>query len=338
MSSNSASAPADIRKRRVNPLTLIVNRLGVYVIVLFLALVGIILAPDKFLTGRNLMAVVQAVSLLGITSVGISFVVYSANFSDMSVPMTIAFSGMISVTLIGLGFWPSLFLGLLAGTVLGVVNGLVIGKLRAHPVIWTMAFNFVVSGVVRWLYGGNQIYPDVIAGDTPAVEAFFALSRSGFLGVPIMVLVMAAMFVIGQYVLTRTAFGNQLKVVGSNYESARLSGINIVKVIVAVYLINAFCASITGVFLASISKTGAYYNGEGYDFRAVTAVLLGGMTLSGGKGDLIGTLGGVLTMGILTNIMNLAGVSTFQQYLVLGVMFLVIVWINTTSDRKLGRS
>jgi ribose/xylose/arabinose/galactoside ABC-type transport system permease subunit len=338
MSMHSAAAPKDVRKRSMSRGTVIVNRLGVYVIVLLLAVLGIILAPGKFLTTRNLMAVVQAVSLLGITSVGMSFVVFSANFSDMTVPMTIAFSGMISVTLIGLGFWPSLLIGTLAGTVLGVVNGLVIGKLRAHPVIWTMAFNFVISGIVRWLYGGNQIYPDVIAGDTPAVEAFFALSRSGFLGIPFMVLVMVAMFLIGQYVLTRTAFGNQLKVVGSNYEAARLSGINIVKVIVIVFLISSFCASITGLFLASISKTGAYYNGEGYDFRAMTAVLLGGMTLMGGKGDLIGTFGGVLTMGLLSNIMNLVGVSTFEQYLVLGVMFLVIVWINTTSDRKLGRS
>ncbi len=338
MSINSGAMPADGRRRSVNRLTLVVNRLGVYVIVLLLALLGILLAPGKFLTARNLMAVVQAVSLLGITSVGMSFVVFSANFSDMSAPMTIAFSGMISVTCIGLGFWPSLILGTIAGTLLGIVNGLVIGKLRAHPVIWSMAFNFVISGIVRWLYGGNQIYPDVIAGDSPAVEAFFALSRSDIFGIPVMVVVMAAMFILGQWVLTRTAFGNQLKVVGSNYEAARLSGINIVKVIVIVFLISSFCASVTGLFLASISKTGAYYNGEGYDFRAMTAVLLGGMTLAGGKGDLVGTFGGVLTMGLLSNIMNLVGVSTFQQYLVLGVMFLVIVWINTTSDRKLGRS
>ena len=338
MSMNSASVPQDVRKRSVSRLTVVVNRLGVYVIVLVLVVLGILLAPGKFLTQNNLMSVLQAVSLLGITCVGMSFVVFSANFSDMSVPMTIAFSGMISVTCIGMGFWPSLILGTLAGTVLGIVNGFVIGKLRAHPVIWTMAFNFVISGVVRWLYGGNQIYPDMIAGDTPAVAAFFALSRSSFLGVPIMVLGMIAMFIIGQWVLTRTAFGNQLKVVGSNYEAARLSGINIVKVIIIVFLISSFCASITGLFLASISKTGAYYNGEGYDFKAMTAVLLGGMTLAGGKGDLIGTFGGVLTMGLLSNIMNLVGVSTFEQFLVLGVMFLVIVWINTTSDRKLGRS
>ena len=338
MSNTPAQPNVDLRKQEVNKFLLLVNRLGVYVIVAFLIVLGMIVAPGKFMTLGNWRAVIQAVSLLGITAIGISFVVFSANFNDMSAPMTIAFSGMITVTCIGMGFWPAVLLGLLAGTCLGVVNGFVIGKLHAHPIIWTMAFNFVVSGIVRWIYGGNQIYPDVIAGDTPAVEMFFAISRTDFLGIPIMVWVMVLMFIIAQWVLTHTVFGNQLKVVGSNYEAARLSGINVVGVIIVVYLITAFCASVTGVFLASISKTGAYYNGEGYDFRACTAVLLGGMTLSGGKGDLIGTFGGVLTMGLLSNIMNLVGVSTFQQYLVLGAMFLVIVFINTMSDRKLGRS
>ena len=338
MQNNTVVPAKDARKQEVNKFLLLINRMGVYLIVLILVIIGVIVAPGKFMTIGNWRAVIQAVSLLGITAVGISFVVFSANFNDMSAPMTIAFSGMISVTCIGLGFWPAIIIGLIAGTCLGVVNGFVIGKLHAHPIIWSMAFNFVVSGIVRWIYGGNQIYPDVIAGDTPAVQMFFAISRSDIFGIPIMVIVMALMFIIGQWVLTRTVFGNQLKIVGSNYEAARLSGINIVRVITIVYLITAFCASVTGVFLASISKTGAYYNGEGYDFRACTAVLLGGMTLSGGKGDLIGTFGGVLTMGLLSNIMNLIGVSTFQQYLVLGAMFLVIVYINTMSDRKLGRN
>lgn len=83
---------------------------------------------------------------------------------------------------------------------------------------------------------------------------------------------------------------------------------------------------------------GAYYNGEGYDFECVTAVLLGGMTLAGGKGSMIGVFGGVLTVGLLTNVMNLLGISTFNQYLVQGLVFLLIVWINTNSARKLGKS
>lgn len=329
---------ADARKRDLGGFMVFVNRMGVYIIVALLIVIGILVAPGKFLTLSNIRSVIQSVSLLGITATGLSFVVFSANFNDMSVPMTIAFSGMIAVSAIKLGFLPSMLLGLLAGTSLGLVNGIVIGKLRAHPVIWSMAFNFVMSGIVRWIYGGSQIYPDVIAGDTPAVGMFNALSRTNVLGVPIMVIVMLILFIIAQFVITRTRFGNQLKVVGSNYEAARLSGINVVGVIIAVYLINAFCASVTGIFFASVSKMGAYYNGEGYDFRGVTAVLLGGMTLAGGKGDLIGTFGGVLTIGLLTNVMNLVGVSTFEQYLVLGVSFLIIVWLSTTSNRKLGRN
>ena len=113
-----------------------------------------------------------------------------------------------------------------------------------------------------------------------------------------------------------TTFGNQLKIIGSNYQAGRLSGIHCARVIFLAYLINAFCASICGIFLASLSRVGAYYNGEGYDFECVTAVLLGGMTLA----------------------MNLLGISTFNQYLVQGLVFLLIVWINTNSARKLGKS
>jgi ribose/xylose/arabinose/galactoside ABC-type transport system permease subunit len=118
---------------------------------------------------------------------------------------------------------------------------------------------------------------------------------------------------------------------------ARLSGINVVRSIILVYVINAVCCGIAGIFLASIAKTGAYYNGDGYDFRAVTSVLLGGMTLAGGRGTMYGVFGGVVTIGMLSNIMNLIGISTFNQWLVQGIVFLFIVWLNTNSSRKLGR-
>jgi ribose/xylose/arabinose/galactoside ABC-type transport system permease subunit len=201
-----------------------------------------------------------------------------------------------------------------------------------------MAFNFVMSGIVRWIWSGTQIYPDRIASNNPqAVETFNAISRSSFMGIPIMVIVMFIMFIIGPFLLTGTKFGNQLKVVGSNYEVARLSGINVEVSIIWVYVINAVCASVAGIFLASVAKTGAYYTGDGYDFRAVTSVLLGGMTLAGGRGHMIGVFGGVITIGMLSNIMNLIGIPTFNQWLVQGIVFLFIVWLNTNSSRKLGR-
>ena len=332
------TASRDFRRIKQNPFIVFINQVGIYAVIAVLLVVGGIVAPGKYFTAGNIRATVQAIALLGMVSVGMAFVTYSSNYADMSAPMTIAFSGMISVATLGLGFWPSAFLGIVAGGALGVINGFMVGKFRAHPIIWTMAFNFVMSGIVRWIWSGTQIYPDMIAkNNMAAVEIFNAISRSSFLGVPVMVIVMALMFITGAFILMGTKFGNQLKVVGSNYEVARLSGINVVRSIILVYVINAVCCSIAGIFLASVAKTGAYYNGDGYDFRAVTSVLLGGMTLAGGRGNMVGVFGGVITIGMLSNIMNLIGIGTFNQWLIQGIVFLFIVWLNTNSSRRLGR-
>ena len=339
----NGAVKTDTRSQEMNQFMVWVNRLGIYVVVAMLLIAGYAVAPQKFFTFDNLNSVLQAVSLTGICAVGLAFIVYSANFNDMSLPMTIAFSGMVSVQLLQFSFALSLIGGIAAGLLMGVVNGFVIGKLRAHPIIWSMAFNFVMSGIVRWAWAGNQIYPDVITENEETANKFYALARTYFgedwgLQIPLMVVVMIVLFIVGHFILTNTTFGNQLKIIGSNYEVGRLSGINCARVVFTAYMINAFCASICGIFLASLSKVGAYYNGEGYDFECVTAVLLGGMTLAGGKGSMIGVFGGVLTVGLLTNVMTLLGVPTFNQYLVQGLVFLLIVWINTNSARKLGKS
>lgn len=329
----------DKRSTKHNAYTLILNRIGIYAVIILLVIIGAIVAPGTFLTVDNFGSIVQAVALLGMSAVGISFVVYSSNFNDMSAPMTISFSGMIAVATLGLGFWPAVILGVLAGMSMGIVNGFLIGKFRAHPIIWTLAFNFVMSGLVRWAWSGRQIYPTDTAANNPrAAELFISISRSDILGVPIMVVVMILMFIVGQFILTRTKFGNELKIVGSNYQAAKLSGINVTRSTITVYLIAAFCAAICGIFLSSMAQTGAFFLGDGYDFRGVTAVLLGGMTLAGGKGNLIGVFGGVISLGMLTNIMNLIGVPTFNQWFVQGLVFLFIVWLNSFSDRKLGKS
>ena len=329
---------SDSRLIKQNTFIVLVNRVGIYVVIALLLAAGAIVAPGKYFTAANIRATIQAISLLGMVTVGMAFVTYSANYADMSAPMIIAFSGMISVATVWLGFWPALICGIAAGSALGLVSGIMVGKFRAHPIIWTMAFNFVMSGIVRWIWSGTQIYPDVVAkNNLRAVEMFYAISRTSLLGIPISVIVMFVLFIIGHVLLTYTRFGNQLKVTGSNYAVAKLSGINVVRCIVLVYVFNAVCASIAGVFLASLSKTGAYYTGDGYDFRAVTSVLLGGMTLAGGTGSMTGVFGGVITIGMLSNIMNLIGVPTFNQWLVQGIVFLFIVWLNTNSARKLGR-
>ncbi len=340
----AAVAPKDTRRTDISKGSIFINRVGVYIIVAALLVLGLIIEQTKYISIDNIRSILQAVSLMGMASAGLAFVVYSANFNDMSLPMTMALSGMMAVQLIPYGIVASLVGGIGAGTLVGVANGLLIGKFRANPIIWTLAFNMVLSGIVRVAWGGSQIYPDVVAGDNLAAQAtaeqFNSLARTYFFGgsLPLMVVVMVVLFIFAWFMMTRTKFGNKLKMVGSNYEAARLSGINCARTILVAYIICSFCAAIAGIFYTAQTKIGAYSNGEGYDFSCLTAVLLGGMTLAGGKGNIVGVFGGVLVVGMLKNIMTLLGVPTFNQYLVQGIVFLIVVWVNTNSERKLGRA
>ncbi len=344
MSSQTENVKQDLRRMEISKGKVILNKLGIWVVVACLIVVGVIINPESFLSIGNIRSILSAVALIGISCAGLAFIVYSANFNDMSLPMTIALSGMMAIQMIPYGIVASLLVGVASGTCVGLVNGIMIGKYRANPIIWTLAFNLVLSGIVRVAWQGTQIYPDVM-GETSemgmqAAEIFNSLSRTYFFdgALPLMVVIMVVMFFIAHILMMRTKFGNKLKIVGSNYEVARMSGINCSKQIILAYVFCSLCAAITGILYASQTKTGAYANGEGYDFSCLTAVLLGGMMLSGGKGTIVGVFGGVLLVGILNNIMTLIGIPTFNQYLITGLVFLIVVWINTNSERKMGRA
>lgn len=314
----------------------ITSRFGVYGIIVILLIAGVFI-NENFFSINNFKNIIQAGAFLGILCAGMAFITYSGHFADMSAPITIALSGIIAVSCIKFGIVLALLAGISAGLLVGLVNGIVIGKFKANPIIWTLAMNFVVSGIIRWAYSNKQIYPDVESGGTVAGDIFTNISRTYFLGIPLSVYIMLAMLLIGQFILSKTRYGRQLKIIGSNMETAKLTGINVSRNIMIAYLLASFAAAIAGIFVTSFGKVGAYYNGEGYDFRAVTAIVIGGMTLNGGRGNMIGVLGGVLTIGLLSNIMTFIGIGTFEQQIVTGTIFILIVWINTNSLRKLGR-
>ena len=347
MTENNNTTPAakvDVRKTDIDKVTLIMNRAGILVVIIILAAIGFAINPGKYFSVDNIRSVFQAMSLTGMVCTGLAYIVYSANMNDMSIPMAIAMSGMVSVQLLPFGLVICLLGGLAAGVVIGLVNGILIGKFKANPIIWTLAFNMVLSGIARVAWAGTQIYPDVIVGDSEvgarAADTFTNLARTYFFGgsVSLMMIVMVVMFIISWFIMTQTKFGAQVKMVGSNYEAARLSGVNCAKVITICYVLCSVAASVCGIFYASMREIGAYENGTGYDFLCLTAVLLGGMTLAGGKGSIIGVFGGVLAVGMLNNVMSLIGISTFNQYLVQGVVFLFIVWLSSRSARKMGRA
>lgn len=328
---------AESCQRPLSRSALVASRLGVYLVVLALALAGT-LVSSRFLTGTNLLNVVDSVTLLGIVVTGVAFVTYSGHYADLSVPTTMAFAGVIAVELLHCGFGIALLAGLGVGLVIGLINAVVIGRWRANPIIWTLAMSYVTKGLMRWLWSNEQIYPEVKSGETGAGHLFVQLYRQELLGrITLPLLVLAALAIGAQFLLRRTTFGQQLKLVGSNLEAARLSGVRTARTVGMAFVLSALAAAVAGIFITSLAKVGAYYNGEGYDFDAVTAIVLGGMTLSGGRGDMVGALGGVLVIGLMGNLMTLAGIDTFSQRIIKGVVFIAAVGIGAVVLRRLGR-
>ena len=310
------------------------DRLGIYLVAIALVVVGA-LVSDEFLTPRNLLNVLNAVALLGMVASGMAFVTYSGNMADLSLPAVMAFSGIICVACLPLGLMPAVLLGLAAGVAIGAMNGVVVGRFNANPILWTLAVAFFMEGFMRFTWSNRQLYPDTEPGTAGA--AFIGIYRLGLGPVPLLVAVMLLMFLAGHLVMTRTRFGVETKLVGSARAAARTSGIRVPRVILLDFMVAALAASIGGIFLTSMNKLGVFYLGKGYDFRSVTAVVLGGVMLSGGRGRMAGVLGGVLVIGLLSNIMTFLGINTFRQNIVTGAIFIAVVGFQQLRLRRLGR-
>ena len=322
------------RTKGASRLAAIYDCVGIYLIGLILLAAGAFVS-EEFFTARNFMDILNAVALLGMAAAGMAFITYSGNMADLSIPSIMAFSGIITVAALPFGLLPALLLGVAAGMLIGAMNGFVVGRFNANPILWTLAVAFFMEGFMRFTWSNNQVYPDIEPGTSGA--AFIEIFRTSICGVPLIVVVMLGMFVAGHLVMTRTRFGIESKLTGSCRAAARTTGINVPRVVMTGFLAAAFCASIAGIFITSLNKLGVFYLGKGYDFKAVTAVVIGGMMLSGGRGNMLGVLGGVLVIGLLANIMTFMGINTFQQNIVTGAIFIAVVGLGQYRLRKRGK-
>ncbi|RKX73250.1 MAG: hypothetical protein DRP49_07805 [Spirochaetes bacterium] len=320
----------------------ILNVAGIYGIVvlfillgLFLQLLGVI---NNFMTTSNMLNIVDAVSMLGIVALGLAFVTYSGHFADLSIPTTMALTGIVAVQMLQFGFFAAIVSAFIVGTIIGLINAFAIGKLKVNPVIWTLALNYMTLGVIRVIWANKQIYPDMIASSERAVELFDNIYRLRFFNkIAFPMIMLIVLFFLFHFVMSKSKFGIQLKITGAAKKSAKYSGINVERMIGAAFVISALTATLGGLTITSLSRVGAWYNGAGYDFKAVTAIVIGGMTLAGGRGSIIGVLGGVLVIGLMNNLMTLLGVGTFSQDMIRGIIFIIDVGINAKSLRIMGR-
>lgn len=332
----------DLRAVGASTFGRIVHTFGIYFVALVLLIFGLLLQGvgiiNNFGSPQNFLNIIDAVALLGIVAVGMAFVTYSGHYADLSVPTTMALTGIVSIELLRIGFLPAILGALVVGIFVGAINALVVGKFRANPIIWTLAMSYVTLGVIRFIWVNKQIYPDMITDDIAAVALFDNIYRFrlfGVIGMPVILLIIVV--IAGQFLLSKTEYGAQLKLTGSARTAARFTGIRVERIIGIAFILSAIAATVGGLAVTSLSRVGAWYNGAGYDFKAVTAVVIGGMTLNGGRGNIIGVLGGTLVIGLMNNIMTLLGIGTFSQDMIRGAIFIIVVAINAKSLRSLGR-
>lgn len=335
-------AKQDLRSVTHSKIGKILNTAGIYGVALLFLILGVVLQSvgviNNFLTASNMLNIIDAVSMLGIVAVGMAFVTYSGHYADLSAPTTMALTGIVCVEMLKYGFWPAIIISFVVGFGIGIINAVAIGKFKANPIIWTLALNYVTLGIIRLVWVNKQIYPDMQASSQRASDMFDSIYRLRFFGkiaLPMVMLVILVIFF--HFVLSRSKFGIQLKMTGAARKAARFSGINVERIIGTAFIICALTATLGGLTVTSLSRVGAWYNGAGYDFRAVTAIVIGGVTLAGGRGSIIGVLGGVLIIGLMNNIMTLLGIGTFSQDMIRGAIFITVVGINAKSLRSLGR-
>ena len=282
---------------------------------------------DRFMTSSNILNILRQTSINSIIAAGMTFVIITGGI-DLSVGSTLALSGAVAAFLISTGTPPALALlaALLVGASIGFLNGIAITKGKLQPFIVTLATMTVFRGATMVFTDGKPIS----AGYEKGAEFLSTLGNGYVMGIPIPIIIMIVVFLIGYYVLTQTTFGRYVYSLGGNEEATKLSGVNTDRMKVIVYSISGFLAALAGIIITARLSSAQPTAGSGYELDAIAAVVLGGTSLAGGVGSILGTVTGALIIGVLNNALNLMNVSSYYQLLAKGVVILIAVLL----DRK----
>ncbi|WP_206615052.1 ABC transporter permease [Mesobaculum littorinae] len=287
------------------------------------------LTNDRFLSVANFTNIFQQVAVIAITAFGMTWVILLGEI-DLSVGSIIAVAGMVGAQIIGLGwgFAPALMLTLAAGAAMGLFNGVMTAKLLLPSFIVTVATMSIFRGLVSLPTGG-----------APAMNmdpTWIAIGANSFLGVPIIIWVVLVLFVVNHVALAHTTFGRKTYLTGGNREAALYSGINVDAMKIRIFMISGLMAAISGILLSSRLYSAQTNAGMSYELDAIAAAVLGGTSLSGGVGTMVGTLIGALIIGVLNNGMNMLSVPYFYQLIVKGLVILIAVYLDVRSKQRQG--
>lgn len=285
---------------------------------------------SNFLTFGNLLNVLTSASIVGIIALGMTFVVISGGWTDLSVPAVIAAGAIVLLSGQPLvGTVPALVLAILVGALIGSVNGLLIGYLRTNPVIITLGTNIVMLGIAQALVGGRIVYNSDAAAT--------AVVNGRLFGIPFVVLVFLLLAAAAHVLLSRTVWGRWTVAVGGNYEAAAASGVPARGVRFGSFVLTGTFAAISGCLLALSLQSVRPVIGNGYDFDAFAAIVVGGVSLLGGFGTITRVLGGLFLVQLLTNIMVLHGLPTAAQGFAKGIVIVLAVAVDIALRQRAGR-
>lgn len=278
-----------------------------------LLMLALTLLSDRFLTAANLINILRQATINGIVSVGMTMVILTGGI-DLSVGSVLALAVTVGASLMKQGqpVGVAVLAALGLGAFLGVINGLMITKVRIPPFIATLGMLTVARGLTLMYTQGQPI--------TGLPATFRWIGTGVVAGIPVPILVTALVFLVGWIFLTRTRYGAYIYLLGDNPTAARLAGVPTERITVLVYAISGFCAALAGLILVARLDSAQPIIGQGYEFNAIAAVVVGGTSFAGGEGGLGGTLLGALLIETLNNGLNLLNVSPLWEQVVKGVV------------------
>ncbi|WP_425578329.1 ABC transporter permease [Streptomyces albiaxialis] len=322
---NVASKPAPPTKeapaKRRMPLD--VRHVSLIGVLVALAIVGAITKPDEFLDTDNLRLILTQASVIGVVTVGVTFVIIGGGI-DLSVGAIVALASVWATTVATqeYGLWGMLLCTLLVGLGCGLVNGALIAYGPMVPFIATLAMLASARGLALQISDGKTQVVTV----EPVLD--LGVSDAYVLGIPPIVLVFAAVSVIGWLVLNRTTFGRRTVAVGGNPEASRLAGIAVKRQRLLLYLLSGLCCGIAAFLLIILTGSGQNTNGNLYELDAIAAAIIGGTLLSGGRGTILGSVLGVLVFTTITNLFALNNLQTDVQQIAKGAIIVAAVLVQ----------
>ncbi len=295
----------------------LLTKYGIYLVLIALFLFFSI-ASKAFLTPENLFNILRQVAVVGIATVGMTFVMLTGGI-DLSVGSMIGVTGIVAAELMVMGAHPviAVIIALVAAVLMGLMNAVIINELKIPPLIVTLGTMTSLRGLCYLVTGALPVFG--------FPESFTVIGQGYVWLIPIPVLIMIAAFILGYVVLEKFTIGRYIYGMGGNEEASRLSGINIRKVKYFVYAVSGFMCGIAGVVLLSRTNSGQPKAGTSYEMDIITAVVLGGVSITGGEGKITGVIAGVLIMGILSNGMIITNVGDYVQRIVQGLVLIAAV-------------